>query len=989
MVVRPPELVEETRPASPGADVVEEVPFRRGDAIDRFTVLEQLGVGGMGVVVSAYDPTLDRKVAIKLLRPDRLTRDRDKGRARLLREAQAMARLSHPNVISVYEVGTLDDQVFVAMELVEGETLSAWLRRGTRHWREVVRVFALAGRGLAASHGAGVVHRDFKPDNVLVSAGGEVRVTDFGLAGVSATAPADAAMLTAPLTRTGAVMGTPAYMSPEQHRGEEADARSDQYSFCVALYEALYGVRPFTGETPGEILDAMDAGRVSPPLRDAPRRLRPLVLRGLAARPEDRWPGMDALLQALERDPTAARRRWLLWSGVAVALAGAGGWIALRDEPALCQGADARAASLWDGAARQRVKTAFLATGSPIAAELFARVDGALAGRAAGWAAARTDACEATHVRGDQSEAMLDLRMQCLERARRQISSLVDLWSRGEVDLVRTTAAAGSVGDVTACADTEALAMPVPLPRDPAAVRRIDEVRARLDAAEAHRRAGRLQSGLELARQAVAAARDIGYAPALAEAQLQNGKLECDVGVLEAGVPLFYAAARTGATAHDDVLVARAYRELLFYVGVRDKRLDEAATIWKFAEVALERAGGRDELLADLLWAQGGVLREQGKQTDALPLLRRALAIFERLRPADHPDIARVLHLLAFNLEDTGKLDEAQATYRRALAIFERALGPEHPTVGSIFNNLANVLVGVGDYAEASRLAERHLAIDEKVYPADHPAIASGLHTLAVVRDHQGRADEARVLYERAAQVRSAALGPEHPLTLDSRKNLADLAAGRGDSAAARKILDELVPIIVKVYGATHENTANAYTSLGFAALGGKDAKTAEDAFASAVAIWRKPGGERGLTSPLYGLGHVRTLQGRYDEAIALHREAKAIREKISGPDHPYLAEAYLGIGKAHLGAGRIRPAVENLERAVTMGEKSLGESYEVAMARFDLARALWASGAHDRALALARSARDFLSGKKIAVDLDAVESWLHIKSRATSRRTP
>ena len=308
--------VDVKRPDFVRPEPAEGFPFRRGDAIDRFTVLEVLGMGGMGVVVSAFDCSLDRRVAIKVQRSDRFADNPEEGRARLMREAKAMARLNHPNVMTVYEVGIVDDRVFIAMELVDGKTLAGWLGGRGHTWREVLRTFVQAGRGLAAAHRVGLVHRDFKPDNVLVSARGEVRISDFGLVGASAGSPAvhepPSPAMVASLTRTGVAMGTPLYMSPEQHRGEEVDARSDQFNFCVSLYEALYRVMPFAGETSVALLDAILARRLSTPRREVPRWLRSPILRGLEPRPEDRWPSIDDLLAALGRDPAAARRRWLL-----------------------------------------------------------------------------------------------------------------------------------------------------------------------------------------------------------------------------------------------------------------------------------------------------------------------------------------------------------------------------------------------------------------------------------------------------------------------------------------------------------------------------------------------------------------------------------------------------------------------------------------------------------------------------------------------------
>ncbi len=283
-----------------------------------------LGMGGMGVVYAADDTRLGRRVALKLLRPLREGAE-EEGRARLLREAQAMARLSHPNVLPLFELGSAEGRDFLAMEWVEGTTLAEWLRERERPWREVLDVFLAAGAGLAAAHRAGLVHRDFKPSNVLVGSDGRVRVTDFGLARQDAAVPSNAGMegrdeapsaRASGLTRHGQVAGTPAYMSPEQHAGHVVDARSDQYSFCVALHEAFAGARPS--------LPPADAAPRNVPSRrrsrDVPNHIRAALARGLASVPEQRFASMDALMTALTQPAGLPLRHRIRIAGAILSL---------------------------------------------------------------------------------------------------------------------------------------------------------------------------------------------------------------------------------------------------------------------------------------------------------------------------------------------------------------------------------------------------------------------------------------------------------------------------------------------------------------------------------------------------------------------------------------------------------------------------------------------------------------------------------------------
>ncbi|HEY0135569.1 MAG TPA: protein kinase, partial [Nannocystis sp.] len=335
--------------------------------IGRYSILRRLGAGGMGVVYAAYDEQLDRKIAIKLVHPDRHDPD---SRARTRREAQALARLSHPNVVQVYEVGEHEGQVYLALEFVQGRTLRTWQTEAPRRWQDTLAMYLQAGKGLAAAHARGLVHRDFKPDNVLVDdEEGRPRVLDFGLARVPGTSELSPGTGGSPvtgdesarLTTPGTVLGTPAYMPPEQLAGGEADARSDVFSFCAALHEALHGVRPFTGEHRESLHAAILRGEVQRPARAAevPAWLRDMVESGLAADPAARWQAMDPLLTALARGPARRRRRALLLAGcltaaiVAVVIV-----LVARRDPQAAAVLDDRSAQVRDELAQTRVARA-------------------------------------------------------------------------------------------------------------------------------------------------------------------------------------------------------------------------------------------------------------------------------------------------------------------------------------------------------------------------------------------------------------------------------------------------------------------------------------------------------------------------------------------------------------------------------------------------------------------------------------------------------
>ncbi|HET6280527.1 MAG TPA: protein kinase [Polyangia bacterium] len=358
----------------------------RGAVVGRYLVLERLGAGAMGVVYAAYDPELDRKIALKLLRPQAGNGDTARRRARLVREAKATAKLSHPNVVGIFDVGVHQGQVFLAMEYLGGGTLRQWLDAEKRPWREIVRIFIEVGNGLAAAHAEGLIHRDFKPDNVLVDKQGKPKVVDFGLVrlasasleasttdslDVDTTQEADAGPIPADqreraaLTRTGALAGTPAYMAPEQFLGKAIDERTDQFAFCVALYEALYRKRPFAGETVLGLADSVTSGQIIAATNpEIPASLRRIVVKGLAREPGNRFESIDSLLRALGHDPTVVfRRRATI--GIALLVISLAGWAVQRGASRRQRELDRRigehvAESERDGANARAAKTLML-----------------------------------------------------------------------------------------------------------------------------------------------------------------------------------------------------------------------------------------------------------------------------------------------------------------------------------------------------------------------------------------------------------------------------------------------------------------------------------------------------------------------------------------------------------------------------------------------------------------------------------------------------
>ena len=569
----------------------DEDELARGRTLGRYVVLDRLGRGAMGSVYAAYDPELARRVALKVLRPGAILRQgHEAARERLLREARALARLAHPNVVRLFDVGTDQGRVFLAMELVEGQSLRRWLEV-PRGWREVVEVLEQAGGGLAAAHALGLVHRDFKPENVLVAADGRVRVGDFGLVRSVDAPRADGASreVGAPpgeredgagtswlRTAVGDVIGTPAYMAPEQHAGEEADPRCDQYAFCVTAFEALYGRRPFEASDREGLLAAKRRGLGSEvwsrgAAGRVPASLRAVVGRGLSPAAADRFPAMEPLLAALR----GARARAGTWRAAGVAgIVGLGAVVMAVVRPAgvelPCATAGTPASAAWDEAAREVLRGGLSEPGSrdaegPVVTGLDRWVEA--------WAAADRDACEDTWVRGEQSSVRLAARRECL---RAQWIELEET-----VSLLRT-------GDAAVVAHGEALVTGLPSPGEceraqaqAQALERAEPRRRTLARAAALRRAGRLDAAWAELEALGGGADDPAHALARAELLRARGEPEASEEELRRALHLARAAG-------DD----RAEAEAWIGLGVLTHEPERARFYAEMAVAAVQAAGG-------------------------------------------------------------------------------------------------------------------------------------------------------------------------------------------------------------------------------------------------------------------------------------------------------------------------------------------------------------------------------------------------------------
>jgi len=926
-----------------------------GSLVGRYVVHARIGAGGMGVVYAAYDPDLDRKIALKFLHLGP-KHDPDKYSTRLLREAQAMARLTHPNVAAIYDVGTYQGQVFIAMELIKGTTLGRWLAEHGRSWRNVRKIFLGAGRGLAAAHAAGIIHRDFKPDNVLVDDDGHAKVTDFGLAraldrsaesvdGTSADGEASpTSALDSALTKTGAVLGTPLYMAPEQHLGKRADARSDQFSFAVALHEAVYGELPFAHETYAVLREAVSSGEIREPDKrsgaGAPGFVREVITRALSPAPESRYPSMDAMLADLSVEPGKQRRR--IAAGLAaVAFAAAAVYfgVAGRDHAPKCIDARDKLAGVWDRERVSAVHDAFLATGREHAEESWTLVASALDDYASSWVAMYDDTCAATHIRHEQSPALLDLRMRCLEDRRLALGALTDVFvERSDADVLdRATRAVYELRPISGCADVANLQAVAPLPDSPDARARIAELQEQLRRADALYSAAKYKEGEELIAGLVEEIRATGYDPLVADALWQLGRMQSALAEADAADESLYAAARAAARANAHVLEANAWLSLLGRGNSSSRGAKEITILRHAAETALEGAGNEPHLAARLHNVLGAVLLEQGRYPESRVELELAVKASEESYGAETPQVATARSNLANALSVLGRMEEAQLNAERSLEIREKIQGPHHPDLFFSLAILGDVAFYRGQYEESLRYYDRALALGEKSFGSEHPRIAKTVESVAWSLAQLGRYREAIDAAHRSLEMRQKILPSDSYYLGSSLNALGSILAMAGRYEEAARYLGQAL-----------EHWKRTDPS-------GLDVAVAEG-----------------------NLGMLANVRGQHGEALERCERALARFDKEL-PSSPHVVSFTTCAGIAQLARGDTEQAIVRLERALSLGtEHGLGA--ELAETQFALARSLW-QGKRDRvrAIALAEKARDSYAeaGKAKQRELADVDAWL------------
>ncbi|HEY5922422.1 MAG TPA: protein kinase [Kofleriaceae bacterium] len=789
-----------------------------GTAVGRYVIEGKLGIGGMGVVYAAHDPELNRKVAIKLLREGR-------SNEWLRREARALAKLDHPNVVAVYDVGEHEGSGFVAMALVEGRTLRDW-RTSARSVRDVLRVLVDAGRGLAAAHAAGLIHRDFKPDNVFVSDRGRVIVGDFGLARAEAEGE-----------EAGLIAGTPAYMAPEQVRGEPT-VQSDQFALCVTAWEALYGTLPFAGS-------GLDIDHTAPvePARDpgVPSRVRRALERGLRVDPAARWPSIEELLGELAGD-RARRRRAIAIAALGAVLTVGGVWIVARStasEPERCRSADVRLAEAWTPARAAEIRDV-VARKAPYAGTSIGRAIAALDAYGASWKQSWQDTC-----RAEVSDAGFDLRIACLDQRLRAIANAAD--ALGVTDLSNARSAfevALTLPDLARCADVASLRKVAPPPA--AIASQVNMLERDVAKGDALIRAGRHADADAILQRAQREADALGYGPLQARAALAVGSLlKAQSRWTDAKAQLDQALNLAIASSDDETTSATYVQLARTAVGLSDvARAREYAST---ADASLRRIGDPKALRASWLAIDATLPVMEGNYAEALTRVERTIATLEAKQ---QPRLASSLYRIhSALLGGLGRIEEARKAYTHEVDAVREMLGTAHP-----------------DYADA-RLARGDFLLTHDDFPGAIDDLTKGYETLV------------------------AALGPDHAQVINAGARLAniDMMFARYDAAIAKlqRVLE------VAEAGGSKRDIASARRSIAEAQIGANRYAEGERELARVAEIDRTLQGPDSLSTELI-LAQLRLEQGRFAEARTLLDRVRPAVIKLLGADNPALADVWI-----------------------------------------------------------------------------------------------
>ena len=789
--------------------------------VERYTVLESLGAGAMGEVFAAYDAVLDRKVAVKIL-PAHLRGSAH--RDQLLLEARTLAKLAHPNVVAVYDVGETRGNIFFAMEFVRGQNLVAWLRQ-PRSPEAIAVVFRDAALGLAAAHNAGLVHRDVKPQNLLMGEDGRVRVADFGLAIVYSESVVDVRKSddkSKAMSSNGEFAGSPAYMAPEQLRTEPVDGRTDQFGLCVTLFEALYGHRPFvdTGNAVSQVaglLAAMQAGPARSIVSDArgdavPLWLATAVRRGLALQPVDRFTSCRELADALQ-PPEPTRRRGLVVAGVvAVIAASIAAFFVMRDRhetaqnlAPTCDGVTAALDSVWTTQAKVGLAQGLDKAAPGASVRLIERIDS----YAQEWKTTRVAACQSARIEHVWPSELEAAAQRCLD------ARLVGFVRT--VEALTTDAAAAKIGrgaiaglrSSRPCGDPDYLRSAAELIVNPAKRGQLTALVDKLEALQIDRLVGRNAAVAKALPALSDEATELEHAGAIALVNLLQGDLARDLGDMKTAITKYtagYVAARAGRAPESAAMCATALVWEYGLLGEQAERASDWAAI-AHAEASTIKDGGV-QVAAE--YASGALADRRGDLPAATLQFRNAVELAMAHYGPEHYITATMQSALASVLGAAGKFDQAVAPHRAAIAVLERWEGPDGRGVSRALGNLALTESSAGLLADAETHAQRALTIS--LASKDPERMGTAHHNLAAVLNKAGRRLDAVDHWQQAEKIfAEAELAGAAAAAVVARIASDDVTE---DVVQARAKLTAARTVLVEAYGADASEVADADAAL-------------------------------------------------------------------------------------------------------------------------------------------------------------------------------
>ena len=964
------------------------VSLERGQAFGRYVVIEKVGAGGMGVVYAAYDPELDRRVALKVVKPGHGSRGSARARQRLVREAQAMAQLAHPNVVTIHDVGIAHGRVYLTMEFIEGLTLARWAAEKPRPLRERLDVLIAAGAGLVAAHEKQLVHRDFKPENVMIGNDGRVRVTDFGLVAQHWSEDSESRLgssssltvVRSDLTQDGAMIGTPAYMAPEQFERGRTGPKSDQFSFCVTAWELLYGVRPFPGDTPMEIIRAVTEGGVTDeaPLTGVPRYVRRALLRGLALDPDERWPYLEQPLEVLRRDPGRRRRRTFGIVGMSAIVVGSVAAVEVADafEAAECDAEAAAIADVYGPDRRRDLERAMLDTGAPFAGSTSERVLAFLDDYVQRWGSVARAACLGRSKRTKQSSSAHAL---CLHERKVRLDATAE-----ELAEPTTSQLAGALRLVHGLPRPEACDEPGRIEREfsDAASREDRTLDDALVRALVKLRAGDSERAASLASALATEARAADRDALALDADALHGSALSHLGQADDAEALLSRTLFGAGALGLDELGFRCAELLLRLETERDRY--EAAHRWdELAEMFLRRLDARNErLTASLLAAEATLASAEGDFDRAHERYTEALALREELSGPNAPEVVRVRRELGAVAVRDGDVEAGARMLEDALAHSVEAYGEEHPEVARTRNKLASALTASGRYDEAYE--QMHLAsiTFRSFYGEDHPQsakILANLGTTAYLRDDFAGARDTML---EAMPRLEAAFGKDSPTLVNGLNTLAAAYDELGDPARARAQHVRSLGILRASVGVDHPllvqtlvNLANSTTRIG-------EFSGVDELYSEALGIQERRFGEVSSATALILLerGKAAREAGRPQDARRFHAEALRrvlAATEISPPD--LRARIAAALGDDELALRRFAAARDRLDEALSLGAtdvaKLSGRRRQVAL--LSLAEAHWQLGDPQPARTAANEAKALQGTPALERGRQKANDWL------------